>query len=180
MPTSVSIALPSTAAEWVALVGGMVGCVLGIRAEWRAATAHKPRLQVTPLVGWSTPQTPMPPRMLGVEVVNHSAFPVTIDEVGFLNDGSDNRWAFVNPYTIDDSPWPRRLEVQEAEIFYISAERLPPDQLRRIKCAYARSSTKAIVKGTSKALDYVRRNGTVPANSPVSMRGAGTYSTRVL
>ncbi len=45
-----------------------------------------------------------------IEIINLSAFPVTISEVGYTLAGTNLRAGMFNPVLLDGKPWPRRLE----------------------------------------------------------------------
>ena len=94
-----------------------------------------------------------------IEVVNLSAFAVTVTEVGFaprFTRGTlPRRYSVLQPAFLDHKPWPRRLEPREAVTAYIDPDSAI-DGRRDYHKAYARTSCGEIVYGRSPALDQIR------------------------
>jgi hypothetical protein len=84
---------------------------------------------------------------LCIEVVNLSAFPVTIDEVGFTQRGTKVRAMCPYPALIDDKPWPRTLEPRQSVTGYIEIENLS----KKIHKAYATTACGTTRYGDSPA-----------------------------
>lgn len=91
--------------------------------------------------------------MFCIEVVNCSAFPITIDEVGFTIHNSKKRVASPVPLLIDgDTKWPARLEPQTSVCTYIDISEIRHD----VKKAFATTQSGITRYGTSPALDGLR------------------------
>ena len=88
-----------------------------------------------------------------VEVINLSAFPVTIAEAGFKLTGDDGRVIPTPPCVIDNKPWPRRLESRESVTVYFSGNQSFPKNLGR---AYATTDCETTRYGDSPALKKFR------------------------
>lgn len=123
---TISINLPSLK-EFLTISAAAVGAVLGIMNTWNAISNKRLRLIVRPSRSISVPYGTLG---LAIEVINMSAFPVTVSEVGLTKGsnkiGNNGRYAIINPMIIDDKPWPRRLESRESVTVY-SQDQLGPD-----------------------------------------------------
>ncbi|VAW12359.1 hypothetical protein MNBD_BACTEROID05-553 [hydrothermal vent metagenome] len=95
---------------------------------------------------------------LVVEVINLSAFPVIIGEVGLRKKWTRRRMAMPIPKLIDKGEWPRKLEPRESVIAHFDLTQLLGEvNLRKARCAYAKTICGELQTGTSKALkDLVR------------------------
>ena len=87
-----------------------------------------------------------------IEVINLSAFPVTISEVGYTLTGTKLRAGVGNPALFDGKPWPRRLEPRESVTAYV----VEPRYAARIKKAFARTECGVTRYGTSPALKQLK------------------------
>src|SRR5258708_6298205 len=87
-----------------------------------------------------------------IEVVNLSAFPVTIDEIGFTRRGTKERSACPYPVLPDNSGWPRRLEAHESVSAYIDISNIKAD----IEKAYAVTQSGITRYGKSDALKQLQ------------------------
>lgn len=88
-----------------------------------------------------------------IEVINLSAFPVSIDEVGFSRVRTRARAAVPQPILHDKGGWPRRLEPHESVSAYVNIAELPLD----ISKAYATSQSGATRRGNSGALSALKK-----------------------
>ncbi len=154
--------------------------VLGLRAEFRARRTERVRLIVTPRLTFGVNAGHIPAGALSIDVANTSAFPVTIDEVGFRLQGAKRRHVIFNPIQLEENAgWPKRLEPHESVTLIASPRALAPDELRLLKCAYARTPSGVERRGTSAALKFVREHGGIPS-LPTSIRlTRGVYHTSV-
>jgi hypothetical protein len=105
---------------------------------------------------------PDPRPCLAFEIINDSAFPVTIDEVGILFRGNGSRGAIHDPHIGDKLGWPRRLEPRTSLTVYASPGEEARFPNRRVKSAYVRTMDKHIFRGRSPAFDSVLRSGQIP------------------
>jgi hypothetical protein len=90
---------------------------------------------------------------LCIEVINLSAFPVTIREVGYSVAGTKARKAVPLPALTDNKAWPRRLEQRESVTAYVDFH----DSADQIKKAYAITECGNVRYGTSPALEDFKR-----------------------
>ncbi len=166
--------------EWIAMLGALVGVVLGVRSEIRAWRAERPRLRVVPKVGFATQNAGFPPVVLGVEVINKSALPVTIDQVGFTLKGSTDRLTIMHPLASPSVKLPLRLEGHSSVGLWLDPARLDPGQVSRLKKGFVVTATDDEVAGASTALRRVARAGRLPRRSPVELIQHGLTSTATL
>jgi len=135
-----------TAFEIVTLILGVIGTWLVIMSYWRKTRV---KLKVKPAHAITQDAS----LQFSIDVVNLSAFPVTIDETGVFYSGTKNRGAIVNPVLIDGGGWPRRLEPHES-VSVLS--QLPISQNgEKIRCAYGRTTSGHVTKGNSAALKQI-------------------------
>jgi hypothetical protein len=139
----------------ITLSVGSLGALLGIINTKVLLNTRRVRLKVIPssvIVGpraaWSSVNEVMNGGALAIEVVNLSAFPVTVTEVGLKLPGG-HRALICQPPTADSKPMPRRLEPRES----FTAYKLDLSDLRKkIGRAYATTACNETRFGTSKAL----------------------------
>jgi hypothetical protein len=87
------------------------------------------------------------------EVINHSKFSITVDEVGFLNSKTNGRNTISNPILMDDGKWPRKLEPRESATFYADLPSiLNIKHLSSVTSAFAKTSCNHTEIGTSNSL----------------------------
>jgi hypothetical protein len=133
-----------------------LGAVLGILNTRQAMRRDQVRMRVRPLSVVALDSSSL---NFGIEVVNLSAFALTVQEVGFTLDG---RWAelgeravVLQPRTSDLGPWPRRMESREAITLYFDARKV---QNPRIGRAYVKTACGEYVYGTTPALKSLRNS----------------------
>lgn len=117
--------------DWLAITGtitGVAGSVMGVVATIDMLRKNRVRLRVVPKLGWHYPnglvistvndpsrsparltQGKLPNRFV-VEVVNLSAFPITVSEVGFGRRERKSRVSFVQPDVSPGYEWPAVVE----------------------------------------------------------------------
>ena len=138
-----------TLVEAITLAIAVLGAVLGVVSTWRAIDASRVKLKVVP--GHAIPVGGADPSIdFYTAVTNLSTFPVTVNEVGILYQGTEERGVFIKPVLSDGGSWPRRLEPRSS----ISAYGARPEPLsgHRVKCAYADTDCGIRKRGTSPAL----------------------------
>ncbi|UYW25689.1 hypothetical protein OKC48_20810 [Methylorubrum extorquens] len=138
---------------WVAIFGaftGGIGAVLGVYNALVARDARKVRLKIVP--GWS-----LGPGFIGfsIEVVNHSSFGVTVDQIGFLERGSKRTITIARPILGDGGEWPRKLGPQEAVNVYLDLHSLPEGI--HLGEAFAQTVSDERRTGTTAALQQLTR-----------------------
>jgi hypothetical protein len=94
----------------------------------------------------------LPNSVPAIEVINLSAFPVTIAEAGFTLRGSTARVVCPPPAVIDKKPWPRRLESRESVTVYFPACEFP----KNLNLAYAETDCEEKHFGSSPSLKKFR------------------------
>lgn len=136
----------TVAAAWI-------GAILGIINLYANFSQRRLRLKVSPVHGMSGDGY-----LPGIKVVNKSAFPVIIDDVGFTLNGNsvaNQRASFVPPIMVDGKSWPRKLEPRESATFYCN----PGDLYRGrhvIGRGYVGTSDGSYRYGSSPALAQIR------------------------
>lgn len=155
----------------------VVGLVLGVRSAVREHVRDRVRLVVTPKVAYPVGAQDDPRPRFAFEVVNRSAFPVTVDEVGFLLRGTKHRAGIAMPNIEDGGAWPRRLEPYDGVTVYSTPGDLATIGLARIRCAYASTVSGERFTGNSPALKRLVREGSVPPPPRVMSRSGlrGAY-----
>jgi hypothetical protein len=160
------------------LAVAMAALLVGLRSAWRDYQRDKLLLRVIPKIAY--PVGPMPDRRpcLAFEIVNDSAFPVTVDEVGFLYYGTAMRGAMGMPLTPNGETWPHRLEPMSSITVYSKPEYLLESAHARIHTAYVSTSTGRTFRGSSKILKHLVKTGEVPEFSGrLSHTGSPGYIT---
>jgi hypothetical protein len=94
----------------------------------------------------------LPNSVPAIEVINLSAFPVTIAEAGFTLTGSKARVVCPPQSVIDHKPWPRRLEARESVTVYFPPYAFPSN----LYLAYAETDCQERRFGNSPALKKFR------------------------
>lgn len=123
-----------------AVVGG-VSALLSALALGNTVNRQHVKLQVTPVLGVAVPQGHP---CVCVDVVNLSAFPVTITEIGFhRRDGK--RYSILDQPLTNGMPLPQRLEPRESITAYFP----PAIDLRVVTTAFARTSCGMVQDGDS-------------------------------
>jgi hypothetical protein len=91
----------------ITLAVAFLGAVLGIINTWHGLDKSKVKLKVQP--AHAIPYGGADPAIgLSIQVINLSAFAVTIEEVGMLYHGKSSR-GVLRPILLDGGNWPRRL-----------------------------------------------------------------------
>ena len=91
-----------------------------------------------------------------IEVINLSAFPVRISEIGFTIDGDprmNKRLAITDPLTADQQPFARTLPSRHSVTGYFSLNMIVPE----IRKAYAMTDCDEVAYGKGPALKSMRR-----------------------
>ena len=91
-----------------------------------------------------------------IEVLNLSAFPVSIHEIGFTMGGDprkEPRFSIAQPITTDHQPFARTLEPRRSVTGYFELRHLSPN----IEKAYAMTECGEVAYGTSPALLQIQQ-----------------------
>jgi len=135
--------------EIVTFAIAVLGAVLGIINTWVGLSKERVKIKVTPK--HAIPIGGAPSHLeFCIEVVNLSAFPITVSEIGVFYQGTDNRSVIPNPVTSDNGPFPRRLEPRSSVTLY-SARPKSAVNGNKMKCAFAKTDCGVVKKGNSPA-----------------------------
>jgi len=145
-----------TLVQAVTLAIAVLGAVLGVINTWNGLDKSRVKLLVRPK--HAIPVGGADPRLtFCIEVINLSAFAVTVEDVGVFFKGTAVRGSIVQPILADGGTWPRRLEPRSSVTVY---SQTPASKFGDvIKCAYAKTSCGYTQTGTSPALKQIARNG---------------------
>jgi hypothetical protein len=133
-----------------------VGAVLGTINTVQGLNQQRVKLRLTPKRALFVSQAGFSKEMGCIEVINLSAFPVTLSEIGFTVSGSvrkGKRAVITAPFTSDNQPFARRLESREAISGYFDLKSLPMG----IRKAYVTTDCGEVVYGVSGAMQNLRR-----------------------
>ena len=141
--------------EFLTIGCAVLGASLGVINTVTGLSQRRLRLKVIPKTVvrngrdiFSTNLKVLEDSYPAIEVINLSAFPVTISEAGFTLKGSANRVVCDPSPVIDNKPWPRRLEPREAVTVYFPYGIFP----KNLHLAYAQTDCNEKRVGDSPAL----------------------------
>ena len=152
---------------------GILGAVLGIINTWHQMSRTRVRLRVVPKLAWMidsqnflTADRPArgmehsvrnrPPDRVCIEIINLSAFPVTVSDVGFGR-VSEPRGILFRPELSPGKTWPVRLESRECFTAYGAAGMTPHECTLKDAVAYATTDCGTTTYGSSPIFkDFVR------------------------
>jgi hypothetical protein len=145
----------------VTLSFAVIGAVLGVINTWNAINLRRVRLTVIPSCVLSQGQNFVktssaeyrPGAMIGIEVVNMSAFPVTVKSVGFTLRGKKQFITTPLPLLVGLQEWPRKLNPHESVTGYMHPNTELPPTLGR---AFAVTTSGILCYGSSPALKEMR------------------------
>jgi len=135
--------------ESITFAIAILGAVLGVLNTWMGLSKEKVKLVVTPK--HAVPIGGAPEQItFCIEVVNLSAFPVTISEIGISYGGIDKRSVIPIPISMDGGTFPRRLEPRSAVSFFSEQPSSIVDG-DKMKYVYAKTDCGVVKKGSSPA-----------------------------
>lgn len=144
--------------DYLTFAAAIIGAVLGIMNTWNSLNQRRVRLRVTPKHTISVPDGQ---RGFAIEVINLSAFAVTVDEVGFEIGGrnvtKNPRAVIAYPDLPDGKPWPRRLEPREDVSVHLNVAHMAVHRGKKIGRAYATTACDETRYGNSPALGQLRK-----------------------
>jgi hypothetical protein len=154
---AVETTTPGASSGWdlkdaITLSIAVLGAALGLLNTWNAISVRRVRLVVKTTVVYRLDDLDSPNK-LGIEVINLSAFAVTVLEVGFLLSGTTKRASETLPEVIDGKAWPRRLEAREAVSTFLGQ---PNDRRFAVRAAYARLASGEIITGKGRVIRQLR------------------------
>lgn len=127
---------------------------MGLINTWRSIDASRVKVKVLPshaiAVGGANPAI-----KFSIAVTNLSTFPITIDNVGFLYEGTDEKGVLVDYQLNQPGTLPVRLESRTSVSVY--CRRPEPMAGHPIKRAFATTACGITVTGSSPALRQVAR-----------------------
>ncbi len=164
-----------TQTYWIAIIGavtGVAGLVLGIISAVDLLQKNRVRLRVVPKLAWTNQnglafQTALHPKTgdsvtrgrdpdrLAIEIVNLSAFPVTISEVGFGRPDSHHRPVLVVPEVSLGCTWPAVLESRRAVTVYQKLTGLSHKITTLPRRVYVETECGSVKYGRSAAIDWL-------------------------
>lgn len=139
--------------ETVTFAIAVLGAVLGVINTWVGLSKERVKLIVTPK--HAIPVGGAPEELeFCIEVVNLSAFPITISEIGILYRGTKKRSIILHPVTSDGGPFPRRLEPRSGVSLY---SKRPPLVVEgnKMKCVFAKTDCGVVSRGNSPAFRQI-------------------------
>lgn len=151
---------PTGLKDFLTIGCAVLGAGLGILNTLTNLNQRRVKLRVTPKltvrsgpVAFSHKNRLLPDGVPTIEVINLSAFPVTIAEAGFRLKRESGRLAALQPCVIDNKPWPRRLESREmVTVYFPPGTRFPSN----LHLAYATTDCEITRYGDSPALKKFR------------------------
>lgn len=136
----------------VTFATAVLGAVLGVFNAWRAWLSDRPRLRLRVAHAFGAPFD----RMLMLEVVNLSGFPVTVTALGFNLRGSAQHVVIQWPTFTQGEKLPVRLEPRAACTALMPLGAFQQQQLARIELAYVRTACGLEVKAGRNLLRQLR------------------------
>jgi hypothetical protein len=141
-----------TILEAITLSVALLGAILGVLNTWHAISRDQVNLRVVPRMAFGVGSVVDQRMRLCVEVVNLSAFAVTVDQVGFAIRDSSLVLAQLVPILLDGGPFPRRLESRTAFTVYFEPGMEKEASFGHVRCAFARTDCGVRVEGTTPLL----------------------------
>ena len=142
--------------QGITLAVALVGAVLGIINTWHQLSKDAVRLKIVPAHALPVGHGGAGEWTLSIEVINLSAFAVTVDEVG-LELVTKERLINTPTTTTNHGPLPVRLEPREALTVLCFPELKTDPRLGEVCVAYARCQCGTVRYGNSPALKQVVR-----------------------
>jgi hypothetical protein len=149
----------------IGAVCGICGAVLGILNTWSQLSRNRVRLKVVPKLAFmvssndvitASKPTRLYKEMLAsgtpsrwcIEIINLSAFPVTISSVGF-GKADKTRHVLHRPEVSPGKTWPTRLEAREAVTLYGELGGSLDPEIMQFPYAFAETDCGIVCYGTS-------------------------------
>lgn len=149
----------------IGAVCGILGAVLGIINTWHEMSRTRVRLRVVPKLAWmidpqnvltadrparntEDPVRGRPPDRVCIEIINLSAFPVTVSDVGFGR-VNEPRGILVRPELSPGKTWPVRLESRDSFTAYGAEGMTPRENALEAAVAYAQTDCGTTAYGSS-------------------------------
>jgi len=144
--------------DGVTLSIAVLGAALGIINTANNLNQQKVKLRVTPKLAFMFPPYAQTVELGCIEVTNLSAFPVTVNQIGFTLDGGrlskkKQKLVITAPRMSDNGPFPRRLESREAMTCYLELR----DLKRSIGRAFAMTDCEEVAYGGNSSIKSMRQ-----------------------
>ena len=134
----------------------LVGALLGILNTWRAFDRDRVRLKVIPQSGVLS-EADRSKRFLAIQIVNLSAFPITVSDAGFQLCGAKVQEYRVLPHLDDGGSLPHRLDARADVTLQFPTDSYDDRYMSRALRAYATTACGRRFTGTSPSLkQYLR------------------------
>lgn len=130
-------------------VTASIGAVLGIINTLHNLSLKRVRIKVRPAFSITVPNGDY---FFSIEVINLSAFPMTVAEVGFTGNGG--QYPIMNQLPFNPVALPKRLDPRESISILFDPSGLLGKEIGK---AYVRTSCGEVIKGTSPALKQFRK-----------------------
>lgn len=158
LPMMSALAVNFQLKDMVTVSIAAVGAVLGVINTLHSLDQKRVKLRVVPKFAHFVIDGHLGDEVGCIEVVNLSAFPVTLSEMGFTvghnTARKGDRAVITGPLTADRKSWARRLDSREALTGYFDLSSLPYD----IGKAYVKTDCDEVGYGVSATFqNYYRR-----------------------
>jgi hypothetical protein len=124
-----------------------IGSLLGIANGWWSLARDRVRLKVTPVRIYEETDA----FKIGIEIVNLSYFPITVEQVGFHLAGTDLRIQLTN-HDMQRSPVGMRMEPRTRHLCLVMPHVTDHEKFNLTEAAYVKTSCGEEFTGNSKAL----------------------------
>lgn len=133
----------------------VVGAILGIINTVYAINKDRVRLKVCPVFGYTFGAPHLKEQYIGVEIINLSMFPVSINQAGFMLENTTQRAVILRPLTTQGAIYlPYKLPSREKITLYADYDSIMEDPIL-IKYAYCETECAILAKGKSKAIEQI-------------------------
>jgi hypothetical protein len=132
--------------DYLTMTAAMIGAALGIMNTWNTMSQRRVRVRVIPQFLTNVDGTPIG---FSIEVINRSAFAVTLAEVGFRT-AEGKKIPLLAATFSDNGHLPRRLEAREAASAMFGPKDFGAPSVK-LRAAYARTACGRTIHGNSPA-----------------------------
>jgi hypothetical protein len=141
--------------NWITFAIAVIGAILGIINTVYAIDKDRVKLKVRPVFGYTFGAPHLKEKYIGIEIINLSTFPVSINQAGFMLEKTTQRAVIPRPLTTQGAIYlPYKLPSREKITLYADYDNIMDDPIL-IKCAYCETECAILVKGKSKAIEQI-------------------------
>lgn len=140
------------ATQTITIILALIGTILGVLNTLDHFLRKRVNLRVRPGQGVCVGGVAHLGKILSIEAVNLSDFPLTISDVGFIQQKTNNRLCCINPITNSGQSLPIRLESRESVVFYQPKSNIEPSEFASVNAAYVSTACGMVLKGKSPAI----------------------------